>query len=38
VPYTAAAEAKSVSAKLKLSLCDDKQCQMETVKLSWPAR
>lgn len=38
VPYTATADAKSVSAKLKLSLCDDKQCQMEKVKLSWPAR
>ncbi|MBW2277768.1 MAG: hypothetical protein JRF63_09770 [Deltaproteobacteria bacterium] len=38
VPYTAADGAKKVSAKLKLSLCDDKQCQMETVPLSWPAR
>jgi hypothetical protein len=28
---------KTVSAELKLSLCDDKQCQMETVSLSWPA-
>jgi len=38
VPYQAAADAKKVAAKLKLSLCDDKQCQMETVELSWPAR
>jgi len=38
VPYTAARSATVVSAALKLSLCDDKQCQMETVALSWPAR
>jgi hypothetical protein len=38
VPYTATADAKQITAKLKLSLCDDKQCQMETVALSWPAR
>jgi hypothetical protein len=38
VPYTATEAAKSVSATLKLSLCDDKQCQMESVALSWPAR
>ena len=38
VPYTASDDAKKISAKLKLSLCDDKQCQMETVELSWPAR
>jgi hypothetical protein len=38
VPYTAAESATAVKAALKLSLCDDKQCQMETVALSWPAR
>ena len=38
VPYTAGADAKSVSAVLKLSMCDPKQCQMEKVKLTWPAR
>jgi hypothetical protein len=38
VPYMAVAKAKTVTAKLKLSLCDDKQCQMESVNLSWPAR
>ncbi len=38
VPYIAVAQAKTVTAKLKLSLCDDKQCQMESVNLSWPAR
>jgi hypothetical protein len=38
VPYTAADTAKTVTASLKLSLCDDKQCQMETVALSWSAR
>jgi hypothetical protein len=38
VPYTAAESATVVNAALKLSLCDDKQCQMETVALSWPAR
>lgn len=38
VPYMADAKAKTVTAKLKLSLCDDKQCQMESVNLSWPAR
>lgn len=26
---------KSISAKLKLSVCDDKQCKMETVSLKW---
>ena len=38
VPYTAADSVKTMAAALKLSLCDDKQCQMETVPLSWPAR
>jgi hypothetical protein len=38
VPYTATADAKAISAELKLSMCDPKQCQMEKVKLSWPAR
>jgi hypothetical protein len=38
VPYTATDSATKVTAALKLSLCDDKQCQMETVKLEWPAR
>lgn len=38
VPYTAAESATKVTASLKLSLCDDKQCQMETVALTWPAR
>jgi hypothetical protein len=38
VPYAAAEAVQSMSASLKLSLCDDKQCQMETVALSWPAR
>jgi hypothetical protein len=38
VPYTATDGAEKVEAKLKISLCDDKQCQMETVKLSWPAK
>lgn len=38
VPYQTTTDAKTVSAALKLSLCDDKQCQMETVKLEWPAR
>ena len=38
VPYSASDGAKTVTAKLKLSLCDDKQCQMESVNLSWPAR
>jgi hypothetical protein len=38
VPYTATESATTVNAALKLSLCDDKQCQMETVALSWPAR
>ena len=38
VPYTATESAPPVKAALKLSLCDDKQCQMETVALSWPAR
>jgi hypothetical protein len=38
VPYTATESATTVKAALKLSLCDDKQCQMETVALSWPAR
>jgi hypothetical protein len=38
VPYTATDAVKTMSASLKLSLCDDKQCQMETVALSWPAR
>lgn len=38
VPYTAAAGAQAVGAELKLSMCDAKQCQMEKVKLSWPAR
>lgn len=38
VPYRAAESVKSMSAALKLSLCDEKQCQMETVKLVWPAR
>jgi hypothetical protein len=37
VSYEARA-GKTVSAELKLSLCDDKQCQMETVPLSWPAQ
>lgn len=37
VSYTATTGAKPVSASLKLSLCDDKQCQMETVALTWPA-
>jgi uncharacterized protein YaiE (UPF0345 family) len=32
VPYTSKG---SVQGKLKLSMCDDKQCKMETVKLSW---
>lgn len=34
VPYTPA-EGGKIDAKLKLSCCDDKQCQMETVELSW---
>jgi len=38
VPYKVQDGAKNVSAKLKISLCDEKQCQMETVKLSWPAK
>jgi hypothetical protein len=38
VPYTATSAAKSVKAELKLSLCNGGQCQMKTVKLSWPAR
>jgi hypothetical protein len=38
VPYTAAESATNVTATIKLSLCDDKQCQMESVALSWPAR
>jgi hypothetical protein len=38
VPYTATDAATNVTASLKLSLCDDKQCQMENVPLSWPAR
>ena len=38
VPYKASATAKTVNATLKLSLCDDKQCQMEAVNLSWSAR
>ena len=37
VPYHASGAA-TVTAKLKLSLCDEKQCKMETVDLSWPAR
>ncbi|MDD5307940.1 MAG: hypothetical protein PHU25_11520 [Deltaproteobacteria bacterium] len=37
VSYEAGA-GKTVSAELKLSLCNDKQCQMETVSLSWPAK
>ncbi len=27
--------ADKISAKLKLSMCDDKQCKMETVPLTW---
>jgi len=39
VPYKLGANAaKDVTATLKLSLCDDKQCQMESVALSWKAR
>ena len=38
VPYKVSADAGKVTAKLKISLCDDKQCQMETVPLSWPAK
>jgi hypothetical protein len=38
VPYTVSGDAKTVSAELKLSMCDPKQCQMEKVKLSWAAR
>jgi hypothetical protein len=38
VPYQASAGAEKITAALKLSLCDDKQCQMETVDISWPAR
>jgi len=38
VPYAVTDAASTVKAALKLSLCDDKQCQMETVALSWPAR
>ena len=38
VPYTAEDSATTLTAALKLSLCDDKQCQMETVALSWTAR
>ena len=37
VPYKASAGAGTINAKLKLSLCDDKQCQMETVSISWKA-
>ena len=38
VPYTVTDGATNVTAVLKLSLCDDKQCQMETVALTWAAR
>jgi hypothetical protein len=38
VRYTALAGADKVTAKLKFSFCNDKQCQMEQVDLSWPAR
>jgi hypothetical protein len=38
VQYQATAGAKPVAAELKLSMCDAKQCQMEKVQLSWPAR
>jgi hypothetical protein len=38
VRYVARAGAGPVTAKLKLSGCDDKQCQMEQVDLSWPSR
>jgi len=38
IPYTAKSDVKSVSAVLKLSMCDPKQCQMEKVKLTWPAQ
>ncbi|MCP4680090.1 MAG: hypothetical protein GY854_32275 [Deltaproteobacteria bacterium] len=34
IPYTPAA-GKKTSVKLKLSMCDDKQCKMETVSFSW---
>jgi len=36
--FTASAAVKTLSASLKLSLCDDKQCQMETVILTSPAQ
>jgi len=38
VRYVARAGAGPMAAKLKLSGCDDKQCQMEQVDLSWPSR
>jgi len=38
VSYKAASAVKKVDGYLKLSLCDDKQCQMEKVNLSWPAK
>lgn len=38
VRYKARAGAGEIKAKLKLSGCDDKQCQMEQVDLAWPAR
>ena len=34
IPYNLVA-GKKTSAKLKLSMCDDKQCKMETVSFSW---
>jgi hypothetical protein len=37
VPYRTSGEAGQIRAELKMSLCDEKQCQIKTLDLSWPA-
>jgi len=38
VRYSAGASAGEIKARLRLSVCNEKQCQMEQVDLAWPAR
>ncbi|MFO8070659.1 MAG: hypothetical protein R6V85_02180 [Polyangia bacterium] len=37
VPYRTSGRAGQIRAELKMSFCDEKQCQMKTLDLSWPA-
>lgn len=38
IPYTITGKAKKVEAQIKFSMCDEKQCEMKKVTVSWPAQ